>query len=105
MSDISEKLLSQARQSSTKLAERIKPDTAFSYDASQSQRRQANHCFGAFMDCKQQKFVDFKVVSRSFGREKKFVGDFDAPAKQWSLGFYSSRRSMAWAGRDHSVCV
>jgi hypothetical protein len=81
MSDISEKLLSQARRFSTKWAEKIEPDTAFSFDVSWLQRRQANHCFGTFMDCKQQKFVDFEVVSRSFGRQKKFVGRFEGVSK------------------------
>jgi hypothetical protein len=74
-------LLSQARQSGTKWGEKVEPDTAFSFDASWSQRRQANHCFGALMNRKQPKFVDFEVVSKSFGRQKKFVGNFEGAIK------------------------
>jgi hypothetical protein len=99
MSDRSEKLFSQARQSSTKLAEKIKPDTTLSFNASWSQRRQTNHCFGAFMDCKQQKFVDFKVVSRSFGREKTFVGNFEGASKTMESCILQQLVER-WHGRD-----
>jgi hypothetical protein len=81
LSDVSEKLLSQARQSSTKWAEKIEPDTTFSFGANWSQRRQANHCFCAFMDCKQHKFVDFELTSGSLGRQKKFIGNFEGASK------------------------
>jgi hypothetical protein len=81
LSDRSEKLLSQARQSSTKWAEKIEPDTAFSFDKSWSQIQQAGHCFGVFMDCNQPKFVDFEVILRSFGSQKKFVGSFEGANK------------------------
>jgi hypothetical protein len=77
MSDLSEKSLSQARQSRTKWAEKIESGPAFSFDTSWSQRRQANHCFGAFMDCKHQEFV----VLRSFGRQKKFVDHVESASK------------------------
>jgi hypothetical protein len=33
------------------------------------------------MDCKQQEFVDFEVVSRSFGSQKKFIGNFESASK------------------------
>jgi hypothetical protein len=33
------------------------------------------------MGCKQQKFVYFDVVSRSFGRQKKFIRNFEGASK------------------------
>jgi hypothetical protein len=81
MSDMSAALFSQARQSSTKPAEKFELDIAFSFEASWSQSRQANYCCGAFTDCKQHKFVDFDVVSRSCGCQKKVVGNFEGASK------------------------
>jgi hypothetical protein len=63
------------------MAEKSEPNTAFSFDASWSKRRQANHYVSAFVDCKQQKFVDFEVVSRSFGSRKTVIGNFTDASK------------------------
>jgi hypothetical protein len=51
------------------------------------------------MDCKQQKFVDFEVLSRSFGRQKKFGGHFEGASK--TMESCILRRFVdRWHGRD-----
>jgi hypothetical protein len=51
------------------------------------------------MNCKQQEFVDFEVVSRSFGRQKRFVGNFEGASK--TMEFCILWRLVdRWHGRD-----
>jgi hypothetical protein len=57
------------------------PETALGLIASCFQRLERHHGFGAFRACKQQMFVDFEVVSRSFGRQETFIGNFEGVSK------------------------
>jgi hypothetical protein len=55
--------------------------SAISFDGSWSQRRNAHHCFGTFIDPAQKKVVDFETVSRGFGHRKIFHRDFEGASK------------------------
>jgi hypothetical protein len=64
-----------------------------------------NHFFCAFMDCKQQTFVDFEVVSKSFGSQKRFIDYFEGRVKQWSFVFYGSSSIDGMGRKDSNLCA
>jgi hypothetical protein len=100
LGDISEKKHPQRRQSSAEWAEEIEPNPACSFDASWSQRREANYCFAAFMNCKQQKVVDFEVVSIDpFALRKGLSVTSKALAKQRGPVFYVTSLIVGPSGK------
>jgi hypothetical protein len=70
---ICEVLFAHAHASCAHWKSLMGPDQAVSFDGSWSQRRAALHCFGAFIDPRQKKVVDFEIVEKSQGQYK---GDF-----------------------------
>jgi hypothetical protein len=73
-------LIEKVRAFCMRSADEIQSDI-ISFDGNESQRRQANHCFGAFLDCSQRKFVDFACALDSFGRVKKSSGNCGGATK------------------------
>jgi hypothetical protein len=74
-------LVAMAMESCAKWRGLMADESAIGFDGSWSQRRNANHCFGAFVDPIQRKVVDFDTFSRGFGDYTVFAGDYEGTSK------------------------